>query len=75
MAYLHIDMNCVVPEVEALKYFWPKLELAAVVIFDDYAQPGHQSQKSAIDEFAASVGVEVLSLPTGQGMLLKPREG
>lgn len=72
VAYLSIDMNCVLPEVEALRFFWPKLVTGGIVILDDYAQPGHKNQKKAMDIFALSVGVKVLPLPTGQGMIIKP---
>lgn len=72
VAYLHIDMNCVLPEVEAIKYFWPKLEVGAIVILDDYGWRGHENQKRAMDDFASYVGVKILSLPTGQGMIVKP---
>ena len=72
VAYLSIDMNCVLPEVEALKFFWPKLETGGIVILDDYGQPGHENQKKAMDNFALSAGVKVLPLSTGQGMIIKP---
>ena len=71
VAYLSIDMNCVLPELEALKYFWPKMVKAGIVILDDYAQIGHEKQKKALDDFATSEGVKILSLPTGQGMIIK----
>ena len=71
VAYLSIDMNCVLPEVEALKHFWPKMVFSGIVILDDYAQIGHEKQKAAMDQWAGSVGKKVLSLPTGQGMLVK----
>jgi O-methyltransferase len=72
VAYLSIDMNCAIPEVAALEYFWPKLEPSAIVLLDDYGWPGHENQKEAADNFALSVGTKVLSLPTGQGLILKP---
>jgi hypothetical protein len=72
VAYLSIDLNCTDPERDALAYFWPKLVHGAAVILDDYGFSGHESQKRAADEFAASMGAEVLGLPTGQGLLLKP---
>jgi hypothetical protein len=72
VAYLHIDMNCALPEAEALKYFWPKLERGGIVVLDDYGWPACINQKRAIDDFVSSVGVKVLSLPTGQGMIIKP---
>jgi O-methyltransferase len=72
VAYLCIDMNIAKPERAALEHFWPKLVRGAVVIFDDYGWSGYHLQKETIDEFAASQGAEVLTLPTGQGLLLKP---
>jgi len=70
VAYLSIDMNCVIPEVEALKYFWPKLVSGGIVVLDDY---GWLTQlKKAHDDFAKSVGLTILTLPTGQGILIKP---
>ena len=72
VAYLHIDMNCAPPEVAALSFYWDKLIPGAVVLLDDYAYFGFRPQKVAMDEFAASKGVEICSLPTGQGLLFKP---
>jgi hypothetical protein len=72
VAYLSIDMNCTRPEEEALRHFWPKMVSGGIVVLDDYGFPGHESQKRAADRVAASVGVGVLSLPTGQGVIMKP---
>jgi macrocin-O-methyltransferase TylF-like protien len=71
ICYLHLDMNCVPPEVAALEYFWDKLVPGAVVLLDDYAAFSHHFQKRAMDGFAADRAVQILSLPTGQGMILK----
>jgi macrocin-O-methyltransferase TylF-like protien len=72
VAFLHIDMNCAGPEVAAAEYFWPKLVPGAFVLLDDYAFRGYRAQKLAMDAFARSKGVGVVSLPTGQGMIIKP---
>ena len=72
VAYLSIDMNVVVPEIRALEFFWLKLVPGAIVILDDYAQMCHENQKRAMDQFATSVGIKILSLPTGQGIIIKP---
>jgi O-methyltransferase len=72
VAYLSIDMNIAYPERAAIEYFWPKLSPGAVVVVDDYAWRGCDEQKNALDEFAHSVGVEFLTLPTGQGILIRP---
>jgi len=72
VAFLAIDMNCAEPEIAALEYFWPRLSAGAIVILDDYAfaEP-YRRQKDAIDAWARRAGVPVLSLPTGQGLIVK----
>ena len=72
VAYLSIDMNITFPERKAIEFFWPKLSSGAMVILDDYGWEGYEDQKQSMDEFALSVGVEILSLPTGQGLVIKP---
>ncbi len=72
LAFLHLDMNCAMPEVAAAGFFWDRLVPGAVVLLDDYAYHGYRSQKLAMDEFAAARGLAVLSLPTGQGLWIKP---
>ena len=72
VSYLSIDMNIVAPEIAAIRHFWPKLSPGAPVILDDYGWLNHAPQKEAMDEFAESVGCKILTLPTGQGLLLKP---
>ena len=72
ICYLHLDMNIAYPERAAIEYLWPKLSPGAFVLLDDYAWDGHEQQASALNEFASGVGVEILSLPTGQGLLAKP---
>jgi hypothetical protein len=74
VAYLSIDMNCRAPEVAAVEYFWPKLVRGGIILFDDYGFSGHEAQKEGADQFAQSVGTKVLSLPTGQGLLIKHTE-
>ena len=71
VAYLSIDMNCVQPEIEAIRYFWPRMVPGGIVLLDDYGWAGHEAQKLAADEFAKSEGTTILSLPTGQGLLIK----
>lgn len=72
VAFLSIDMNCVAPEIAAAEYFWDKLTSGAAMILDDYGWAKHILQKRAFDEFAKRKGVDILSLPTGQGLILKP---
>jgi hypothetical protein len=73
VAFLHLDMNCAYPEAAALEYFWDRLSPGAFVLLDDYVYFGYESQTKAIDSLAASLGFNVLSLPTGQGLIIKQR--
>jgi O-methyltransferase len=72
VAYLHLDMNIAFPEVEAANYFWDKLLPGAIVVLDDYGWLSHSEQRIALDSFARKKGVYIATLPTGQGLLLKP---
>lgn len=72
VSYLSIDMNIAEPEIAAITHFWPKLVSGAWVLLDDYGWDHHRPQAEAMDEFARSVGVPILSLPTGQAIILKP---
>jgi hypothetical protein len=71
LAFLHIDMNCAHPEIEALRFFWDRLSTGGIVLLDDYAHYGYDSQGDAMDALAAMLGCQILTLPTGQGMIVK----
>lgn len=71
VCFLSIDMNVVAPEIAAANFFWDKLTLGGVMILDDYGFPMHIHQKLAFDDFAKIKGQQILSLPTGQGIIIK----
>ncbi|MBI4354238.1 MAG: class I SAM-dependent methyltransferase [Candidatus Omnitrophica bacterium] len=71
VAFLHLDMNAVYPEVEALRHFWPRLSRGAWVVLDDYGQPGRGEQKQGMDRLVEELGCEIFASPTGQGLIIK----
>lgn len=71
VAFLHLDMNCALPEYEALRFFWEKLSAGGIVLLDDYAYFGYEAQGDALDFLARQFGTSILALPTGQGLILK----
>jgi O-methyltransferase len=74
IAYLSIDMNCAEVEIAAAEFFWDKISAGGVVILDDYCYSEHYKlQNKAFDEFARRRDIEVLALPTGQGLIFKPQ--
>jgi O-methyltransferase len=72
VSYLSLDMNIAAPEVAAIEFFWDRLVGGALVVLDDYGWAHYFEQKKALDAFAARKGVAIATLPTGQGLLLKP---
>lgn len=73
VAYASIDMNVAAAEMAAVEFLWPRLVPGALVVLDDYGWAPHVNQKHAWDAFAQQHGVMILALPTGQGLLMKPR--
>lgn len=71
VAFLSIDMNCVEPEIAAIRYFYDKVVPGGVIVLDDYGFYKHVFQKKAFDAFAREKGIQILSLPTGQGIIFK----
>lgn len=72
VCYLSIDMNIAYPEIAAGEHFWDKLVPGGIILLDDYGWQTHEAQKIGWDEFARARGVQILTMPTGQGLLIKP---
>jgi O-methyltransferase len=72
VCYLCIDLNTAGPSVAAAEFFWDRLVSGATIVLDDYAQTFFKGMQEGLDQFARRRGVEVLSLPTGQGLIFKP---
>ncbi len=71
IAFLSIDMNTIVPEIAALNYFWPNMAPGGMIVLDDYAYATCDLQYTAHNEWAATNNIKILSLPTGQGIIIK----
>jgi O-methyltransferase len=72
IAYLHLDCNASTPERAAIETFWDRIVPGGWILMDDYGWNECTSQKLVLDAFAASKGLRIFSMPTGQGILLKP---
>lgn len=75
VCYLSIDLNCVEPSISAVEHFWPLMSTGAALVLDDYGFTVFRDQKVAFDAWAARHGLDILTLPTGQGLLIKPPAG
>jgi Macrocin-O-methyltransferase (TylF) len=72
VAFLHLDMNCSAPEVAALEFFWESLVTGAIVLLDDYADLVFGESKRGMDALAIRKDVRIATLPTGQGLIVRP---
>ena len=71
IAFLSIDMNSIVPEIAALNYFWNKLSKGGMIVLDDYAYVTCELQYEAHKNWAKEKKIKILTLPTGQGLIIK----
>ena len=71
ISYLSIDLNNALAERDSIDFLWPRLVPGALIILDDYAFSGHRKQYDMWNEYAKSVGQIVLTLPTGQGVVVR----
>lgn len=72
IAFLHIDMNNMEAEVAALDRLWERVVPGGTIVFDDYGWLAYRRQKDAEDAWLKRYGVQVLEMPTGQGLVVKP---
>ena len=69
--YLSIDMNIVLPELAAIEFFWDRLTPGGIVLLDDYGWATHAAQRAVFDAFALEHDAMILSVPTGQGIMIR----
>lgn len=72
VSYLSLDMNCTIPEIEAFRYFWPRVVPGGWVVLDDYCYSGYEEQHFAYNALAEELDFRIMTLPTGQGLVQKP---
>lgn len=68
--YMHIDLNSSKPTLEALNFFYPRLEHNGVILFDDYGWGGYDETKNIIDKFFSVQPGILIKYPTGQAMYI-----
>lgn len=72
IAYLSVDLNHAGAEKAVIERLWPRLSPGAIVLIDDYGFAGNGDQTAMWNAFAAAEGLAIATLPTGQGLLIKP---
>jgi hypothetical protein len=68
--FVHIDVDLYEPTLASLEFFGPRLVSGGIIVCDDYGFDTCPGARRAVDEFAAARKIEVVHLPTGQGILV-----
>ena len=66
-----IDVDFYEPTRDSFAFFFERLVPGGAILCDDYGFSTCPGAKKAMDEAAASVGRQVVHVPTGQGLVLK----
>ena len=69
--YIHIDLNSAIPTLEALKFFFPRLEERGIILFDDYGAVNYIQTRKIINEFFKDKNGILFEIPTGQAIFYK----
>jgi len=72
IAFIHMDLNNVTAEIQALDALFERLSPGGVIVFDDYGWAVSREQHDAENAWFAERGLQILPLPTGQGLFIKP---
>ena len=72
ISFISMDMNNAFAEIKSIEYFWNNLVKHGIVLLDDYAySEQYKEQKKSWNVFAKEKNIEILTLPTGQGLIIK----
>ena len=71
IAFLHIDLNNTTAELAALEALFDRISPGGIIIFDDYCWVAAARQHIAEKAWFAARGLQILPLPTGQGVFVK----
>ena len=66
--YLHIDLNSAKPTEHALEFFYPRLVVGGVILFDDYGWDAYEDTKNTIENFFEDKPGLLMKIPTGQAI-------
>lgn len=71
IAFLHVDLNNVTAEIQALEVLFDRVSPGGIILFDDFCWSASIRQQTAEIEWFEARGLKILALPTGQGLFVK----
>lgn len=70
-SFVHIDVDLYQPTLDAVSFFYERLNKGGIMICDDYGFTTCPGAKKAMDDFFADKAEAVIMLTTGQGFIIK----
>jgi hypothetical protein len=70
-SFVHIDVDVYQPTRDSIEFFYPRLARGGILLCDDYGFDTCPGARRAMDDFFRGRPEQVVSLPTGQGFILK----
>lgn len=68
---IHIDVDLYEPTLETIKFFYPRMTIGGIMVFDDYGFENCLGAHRAVNEFFEDKSERIIHLPTGQGVVIK----
>jgi hypothetical protein len=69
--FVHVDVDLYMPTKASLEFFFPQMVPNGVIVVDDYGFTSWPGAKQAVDELCVAWRVRLISLTTGNAILLK----
>jgi O-methyltransferase len=70
-AFVHVDVDIHASVRACCEFFYPRMNRAGIMLFDDYGFPSCPGAKTAVDEFFAGKKERLIYYPSGQGVIIK----
>lgn len=72
-SFVHIDVDLYEPTKQSINFFWDKLNIGGIMIFDDYNSVHYSGATKAVNEFLATKPKHQLffKLPIGSAYIIK----
>ena len=71
ISFLHVDLNYAEVEVYSLELLWNSIVKGGIIILDDYCYINRHRQYKKINSLAKKLNFNILSTPSGQGIIVK----
>ena len=71
VVFAHVDLDIMIPIAASCELIFPRLPVGGAMVFDDYGWATCPGARKAVDDYFAPRPESVITLPTGQGFVVK----